>query len=93
MESIHRRIFSISLAVDMSPRTFIPSLFYAIGNYIPKLIVNRAVSPQARWSEHGEFEEVIPQDAGLYQDLVCLLLNEAKLKQHIKELVSQSIIH
>ena len=51
VESIHRRIFS-------TPRTFIPPLFYAMGNYIPKLMVDLAVSPQARWSEHGEFEEV-----------------------------------
>jgi hypothetical protein len=64
-----------------------------MGNYIPKLMVDRAVSPQARWSEHGEFEEVTPQDAGLHQDLVCLLSNEAKLKQHIEELISQSMIH
>jgi hypothetical protein len=41
----------------------------------------------------SEFEEVTPQDAGLYQDLVCFLSNEAKLKQHIEDLVSQSIIH
>ncbi len=93
MESIHRRIFSTSPAVGVSPRTFIPPLFYAMGNCIPKLIVDRVVSPQARWSEYGEFQEVTPQDAGLYRDLVCLLLNEAKLKQHIEELVSQSIIH
>jgi hypothetical protein len=93
VERIHRRIFSTSLAVGVSPRAFIPPLFYAMGNYIPKLMVDRAVSPQARWSEHGEFEEVTPQDAGLHQDLVCLLSNEAKLKQHIEELISQSMIH
>jgi hypothetical protein len=83
VESIHARIFSTSLAVDVSPRAFIPPLFYAMGNYIPKLMVDCAVSPQAQWSEEGDSEEVTSHDVGLYQDLVCLLSKEANLKQHI----------
>ncbi len=93
VESIHRRMFSTSPAVSVSPRTFIPPLFYAMGNHIPKLIFDRAITPQARWSEHGEFEEITPQDAGLHRDLVCLLSNEARFEWHIEELVSQSIIY
>jgi hypothetical protein len=66
VESIYARVFSTSLAVSVSLRAFIPLLFYAMGNYILKLIVDRVVSLQARWSEHSEFEEVTLQDAGLY---------------------------
>jgi len=93
VEDIHRRIFSTSPAGGVSPRTFIPPLFYAMGSHIPKIMLDRALSPQARWSEYGEFVEVTPQDAGLHRDLVDLLSDETKLKQDVEELISQSIIH
>jgi hypothetical protein len=64
-----------------------------MGGHIPKIILDRALSPQARWSEHGEFNEVTPQDAGLHQDLVGLLSDGTKLKENVEELVSLSIIH
>lgn len=91
-KSIQRRI-SISSAGGVSPKTFIPPLFYAMGNCIPKLILDRAVSPQARWSKHGEFEKVTPRDASLHWDMVDLLSDETKFKQDVEELVSRSVIH
>lgn len=81
-----------SLAGGVSSETFIPPLFYAMGDHIPKVILDRAISPQPRWSEHGEFCEVTPHGAGLHRDLVDLLSDDAKLKQSIKKLISLSII-
>ncbi|KAG9240414.1 hypothetical protein BJ878DRAFT_483873 [Calycina marina] len=79
-------------ACGASPETFIPTLFYAMGDHIPKVVLDRATSPQPRWSEHGEFCEVTPHGAGLRGDLVDLLSDDAKLKQSIENLVSLSII-
>jgi hypothetical protein len=85
-------IYSTSPTGGVSAETFLPPLFYAMGDYIPKVLLDRAISPQPRWSEHGEFCEVTPHDAGLHQDLVDLLSDDAKLKQRIEELISLSII-
>ncbi len=89
---IHRRIYSTSPASSVSPETFIPPLFYAMGDHIPKVMLDRAISPQPRWSEQGEFCEVTPQDAGLHRDLVDLLSDNAKVKQSFEELISLPII-
>ena len=77
----------------ISPRTFIPSLFYAMGSHVPKIILEYAQSRRARWSELGEFEEVAPQDVGLHKDLVDLLSDATKLTQDIEELVLRSILY
>ena len=76
----------------MSPGTLIPPLFYTIGSHIPKVMIDRAMYPQARWSEHGELDKVTPYDAGLHGDLVNLLSNVTELQQCIEELISLSII-
>lgn len=76
----------------VSPEAFIPPLFYAMGDHIPKVMLDRAISPQPRWSEQGEFCEVMPHDAGLHPDLVDLLSDDAKLKQSIEELISLSVL-
>jgi hypothetical protein len=91
-ESNHRSIPSTSPAGGVSPETFILPLLYAMGDHIPKVILDRAMSPQPRWSEHGEFCEVTSHDAGLHRDLVDFLSDNMKLKQSIKELISLSRI-
>ena len=91
-ESIHRRIYSTSLTDGVSAETFLLPLFYAMGNHIPKVMLDRAISPQLRWSEHGEFCVVMPYNAGLYQDLVDLFFDDAKLRQSIEKLISLSVI-
>jgi hypothetical protein len=47
---------------------------------MPKIMLDRALSPQARWSEHGELKEITLRDASLHQDLVDLLLNRTRFK-------------
>jgi hypothetical protein len=64
-----------------------------MGTHIPKIMLDRALSLQARWSEYGEFDNITLQEAGLYKDLVDLLLDKTKLIQDVKELVSRSILH
>jgi len=81
-----------SPASGVSPETFIPPLFYAMGDHIPKVMLDRAISLQSRWSEHGEFCEVTPHGAGLHGDLMDLLSDDAKLKQSIENPISLSII-
>ena len=63
-----------------------------MGGRIPKVILDRATSPQQRWGEDGQMHEVTPHDTGLHQDLVVLFSDGTKLKQIIEELVTSSII-
>lgn len=59
---------------------------------VPKILIDRAISPQQRWTEHGDVLEVKPQDASLHQDLVEFLSDATKLMRNIERLISLSII-
>ncbi|KAH8674440.1 hypothetical protein BGZ60DRAFT_404034 [Tricladium varicosporioides] len=81
------------ISPSASPSASIPPLFYAMGSHIPEIVLDRALSPQARWNESGEFDEITIQDAGLHEDLVDLLSDRTKFKRNVEGLVSQSMIH
>jgi hypothetical protein len=66
-------------------------MFHAMGDRVPKILLDRAVCPQRRIDMRGELYEVTPKFAGVDQDL-ARLLNRTKLKQTIDHLVSLSLI-
>jgi hypothetical protein len=71
--------------------TMILLMFHAMGDRVPKILLDRAVCPQRRIDMRGELYEVTPKFAGVDQDL-ARLLNRTKLKQTIDHLVSLSLI-
>jgi hypothetical protein len=59
--------------------TMILLLFHAMGDRVPKILLDRAVCPQRRINMRGELYEVTPKFAGVDQDL-ARLLDGKKLK-------------
>jgi hypothetical protein len=66
-------------------------LFHAMGDRVPKILLDRVVCPQLRIDMRGELYEVTPKFAGVDQDL-SRLLDGTNLKQTIGHLVSLSLI-
>jgi len=62
-----------------------------MGGYIPKVLLDRAKSPQKRVGECGEMYEVTLRDTGLHQDLVNVF-DATILERSIEGLISHSAI-
>ena len=62
-----------------------------MGDRVPKVLLDRAACPQRRINMRGELYEVTSQDAGVDQDLACLL-DGTTLEQIVNHLVSLSLI-
>ena len=76
---------------NSSLQTSILLLFHAMGDRVAKVLFDRATCPQRRIDMRGELYEVIPQDAGVDQNLAPLL-DGKKLEQTMDHLVSVSLI-
>lgn len=63
------------------------SLICAVGT-LPKLVLERAVSPQTRWNEYGVEYQIDPRDANLEPRLKVLFLDPNGLWQVLQHLVS-----
>ena len=59
---------------------------------IPEMLLDRASSPQKRWSYSGEMFEEDPTEAGVCKELVALLRDEIRLDSAIDKLLSFSLI-
>ena len=60
---------------------------------ISETMLDRACSPQKRWSRTGEMLELAPIDAGLNSGLVALIKDEVAFDDAIEKLLSFSLIH
>ena len=80
-----------STATHTNPKSVILPLFYTMGGYIPKVLLDRAKSPQKRVGECGEMYEVTLRDTGLHQDLVNVF-DATILERSIEGLISHSAI-
>jgi hypothetical protein len=72
-------------ASTSSPETTVLLLFHAMGDRVPKILLDRAVTTHRRIDMHGEQFEVTPRGAGVDQELADLL-DETVLKRIIAHL-------
>jgi hypothetical protein len=91
-EPHHTTRHSTDSSIPLLPETFIPPLFYAMGGRVPKIMIDRATSPQRRLSESGDAFEFQPHNAGLHQDLVDILSDREELLRGIERLILLSTI-
>jgi hypothetical protein len=77
---------------SMSPEAFLCPLFYAMGGYVPKILVDRATSSRKRSDEYGHAGEVTAHDTGMHEDLACFLFSGVRLQQAIRALISCSTL-
>ena len=67
-------------------------LFYAMGGHIPKVMLERAVSPPHRWDRHGMEHQTTLQHCSLNLHLRELLSDDSRLWQAIERLLLLSVI-
>ncbi|MCJ1422368.1 hypothetical protein MMC29_000248 [Sticta canariensis] len=72
---------------DTHAKQTLLSLICAVGA-IPKLMLDRALSPQKRWNEYGVEYQIDPRNARLESHLKVLLLDSDGLWQVLEHLVS-----
>ncbi len=77
-----------SLSTDCpSDKDYLLLLFYALGgSHIPYILFERAQSAQGRWTKCGDKGHVTALEAGLDQQLVDLLSDDAQLTQALQQL-------
>ena len=63
-----------------------------MGGQVPKVLIDRATTPQKRLGEKGEIRELAPGEAGLDRNLASLLSNKSRLQQSLDRLVSCSVV-